>query len=225
MYPQIREALAPTRSRATVLRQKTAHKRSYGRNSETYMSMVHKWRFHYYGIIHKVFENAGEFDFPIVFAPLEKYLDGFTVEYHDIGDLPSDLLSDLRHEDEVEEGWNFIHEGTIHIFYDANVHPKRQRFTIAHEWGHVFQKLDWEFKQDMEAIPNVHEQKRIIESVANHFAAYYLVPFPLFRCEYQEAMNARGNGGLHARLAERFEVSEEVINHYMLNFRKRLIKQ
>ena len=187
--------------------------------------MVHKWRFHFYDIIHKVFENVGQFDFPIVFTPLEQYLDGFTVEYHDIRELPSDLLTDLRADDEIEEGWNFIRKGTIHIFYDPSVPQTRQRFTIAHEWGHVFQKLDWEFKQDMEAIPDVREQKRIIESVANHFAAYYLVPFPLCRREYQEAVNAHGNGVLNIRLAERFNVSEEVIYNYMLNFRKRLIKQ
>jgi len=188
------------------------------------MSMVHKWRFHYYGIIHSVFKSAGEFDFPIVFAPLENYLDGFSVEYHNIGDLPSDLLSDLRYEDEVEEGWNFIHDGTIHIFYDATVYPKRQRFTIAHEWGHVFQKLDWEFKQDMEAIPDVLEQKRIIESVANHFAAYYLVPFPLFKRECEETIEIQTWYPLNSRLADRFNVSENVITNYMINFSKRLQK-
>lgn len=224
MYPQIREALAPSRTQAVVLRQKTAHRRTYGNNSRTYMHMVHKWRFHFYDIIHKVFENAGQFDFPIVFAPLELYLDGFTVEYHDIRELPNDLLVDLRADDEIEEGWNFIHDGTVHIFYDSSVNQNRQRFTIAHEWGHVFQKLDWEFKQDMEAIPDIREQKRIIESGANHFAAYYLVPFPLFKREYEEAIEVQTWYPLNSRLADRFNVSENVITNHMINFSKRLQK-
>lgn len=214
--------LAPMRtSTAPVLRKNAAHGRRYGTYSETYVTEVHKWRFHFYGVIHKVFRNVGEFDFPIVFAPLETYLDGFKVEYHAISDLPQNVLADLRANDEIEEGWNFISDGEIHIFYDESTSLVRQRFTIAHEWGHVFQKLDWEFKAAMEAIPNPKERQLIIESVANHFAAYYLVPFPLLNREYFDAHDTVGNK-YTPLLARRFNVSEQVITYHMLNFAKKL---
>lgn len=187
------------------------------------MAMVHKWRFHFYGVISDALENAEHFSIPMDFAPLEKYMDGFVVEYHDVADLPEDVLVDqCMNGDEVEEGWHCIdrQQGIIHIFYDPRVHPNRQRFTIGHEWGHVLQRCDFGFRSDMEAIPDPLERQAIIESVAGHIAAFYLVPHPILMSEVREVQRVYGDPGqLVLRLGLRFEVSEDVIMNSIMNYR------
>ncbi len=188
------------------------------------MAMVFKWRFHFYGVLYDVLLKAKPLNLPLDFTALEKYMDGFTVEYRNIADLPEEFLADLRQAGEVKEGWNHIDtkNGIVYIFFDPNMSKERQRFTIAHEWGHVFQKLDSEFKADMESLPNAEERNAIIESVADHMAAFYLVPHPLLKAEATEAMRVYGiEEAIVPRLAVRFAVSQAVISNSFMNCRPR----
>lgn len=210
-------------SRRPVLREKPAHKQGFGQNSERYMFTVRKWRHAYYGLVHDILMEANQFNFPIDFSPIEQYFSNFSIEYHDIAELPSDFLAHLREEGEVEEGWNLVDKkaGIIHIFYDPNVSLQRQRFTIAHEWGHVIQKFDPPFKADMESIPDDAERNAIVESVANHFAAYYLVPHPILTHEIG-CLGEMGVRTLYVELAQRFNVSEQMMQICLTNFRPKI---
>lgn len=217
--------MTPHQNTSVALHQKVAHGRRYGRYSPRYKAMVHKWRFHFYGVLYDVLSNASSLDLPLDFTALEKYMgDSFAVEYRDIADLPKDFLDHLREVGEIKEGWKYIDtkKGIIYIFFDPRVSMERQRFTIAHEWGHVFQKIDGDFKMDMEAIPNEEERNAIIESVANHIAAFYLVPHPLLKAEATEAMRVYGiEEAIVPRLAVRFAVSQAVISNSFMNCRPR----
>lgn len=187
--------------------------------------MVFKWRFHFYRVLDDVRHNASNRKPPYGFRALEDYMDGFRVEYLDIATLPSGFLEELRAEGEITEGWHFIDvaSGVIYIFYDPTVSPERQRFTIAHEWGHILQRLDTEFKADVEAIPDAKERTEIIESVANHIAAYYLAPHPILKRELDAAVRDRNEESyIIDRLAKRFRVSQQVISISFMNCRPRL---
>ncbi len=196
-----------------VLRQNIAQER-YGKSySPLYIALVFKWRCHFYNIILKVFGNAKEIDFPILFTPLEQYVEGFTVEYGDINALPPDIIPERHEKNEVGEGCHFIGKDTIYIFYDQSpsISPQRQRFTIAHEWGHIFQRLDWDFKSDMEGVADPEERDAIIESVAHHFANNYLVPFPLFQSQYLKHRKNLCKEPTPYALAQCFNVSESMM--------------
>ena len=201
--------MLPTNYNLPVLRNKPARGRRYGRCSPRYMAAVHKWRFHFYGVIlNNVLRNGSTLELPFDFAPYEKFMEGFKVEYRDINDLPQEFLAELREAGEVNEGWNYIQDGVVYIFYDPTVSRERQRFTIAHEWGHVIQKLDEDFRMDMEAIPDATERTAIIESVANHMASFYLVPHPLLNREVRNIVPVTPNeDALVRKLAARFAVS------------------
>ena len=177
---------AARRAAPPVLRKKAAHKYSYGRCSLHYMVTVKKWRQHFRGVVISIFQNAKRFGLPVTFDPIEQYMSGFEVQYHEITDLPSDLLARYRAPDEIAEGWNFIDQGIIHIFYDPTMQPERIRMTIAHEWGHVIQRLDGEFMADMEAMRDTEERDAIIESLAYKFANDYLMPEPVVRHKWLE---------------------------------------
>jgi hypothetical protein len=201
-----------------VLRKITRHKRGYGQNSPRYIATVRKWRFHFQNVIYDVLRNAGEFNFPIDFAPLERYCSGFEVQYHEI---PQDERAALLGgQEEIEEGWHYVDvaKGIIHIFYDPQVTKARQRFTIAHEWAHVLQHFDQSFKSDIEALPETDERCRIIESVANHTAAFYLVPRVILDQQIREVAEACTPNGYASALADRFNVSQEMMTNCLMNF-------
>ncbi|MCR4278985.1 MAG: ImmA/IrrE family metallo-endopeptidase [bacterium] len=218
-------AFRPAVPPSPVLRHKPTHGRMYGRRSLRYMLTVKKWRCHFYRVILDVLKNAGQFNFPLDFAPLEKYLDGFNVIYTDINELPEGTLKSMRGDDEIEEGWNIIDSTTIYIFYDANLSMQRQRFTIVHEWGHVFQKLDEEFKSDIEAMPNAEERKAVIESIADHFAAFYLAPDPLLKAEIREVKAHPSFLPIQIQLAHRFDISPAAMEHRMTNYYRQRAQQ
>lgn len=216
-----RPAVAPPR----VLRKKPAHGRMYGRRSLRYMLTVKKWRIHFYGVILDVLKQAGRFNLPLDFAPLENYFDGFNVHYVDINTLPTGTLAPMRGENEIEEGWNFIEGKNIYILYDANLSRQRQRFTIVHEWAHVFQKIDEEFKADIEAMPNAEERKAVIESIADHFAAFYLAPDPILKVELREVKQLSTSAPQAFELARRFDISVVAMEHRMTNYYRQRIQR
>lgn len=182
--------------------------------SSVYPAMVHKWRYHFYGIIDGLLQRLGTPDIPLSFLPLELYMQGWEVGYCDIKLVPPDLLP-VCNIGEVGEGWNLIRGKTIYLFYDPDVSPVRQRFTLGHEWGHVFQKLDGDFKMEMEALESDEERNAIIESVANYFAAYYLVPHSLLHRQLTTANIFEPHLDVIPSLARSFNVSEAVITYRM----------
>ncbi len=213
--------LLPASLSVAVVNKNKLFKKAYPQCSPLYMAMVRKWRYHFSGVLDRLFSRLDPaVSPPFDFAPLEGYMKGFVVRLHSIHDLPSDMLISKCSPDETEEGWYSIKGGAIHIFYDHTVTLSRQRFTIAHEWGHVFQKIDTEFKKDMEAVPDDAEREKIIESVANHFAAYYLVPdthldreltrMNLFKTDTADYL---------PQLAQRFNLSPEAMCHRISNYR------
>lgn len=203
------------RASDVVLREKPVQFGTYGKNSSTYISMVSKWRHHFYGVIDHVHENACTAFPPVTFKPIREYFDGFVIRYYDISALPTEIGDTLRMEGEETEGWHQIDKkrGIIRIFYDKRVPETRQRFTVAHEWGHVFQSLDLSFKSDMESVSDPSERNRIIESVADHFAGYYLVPQNLLQRELGQFDFQTSPDEHISYLANRFNVSNEAMTH------------
>lgn len=219
-------ALAVSTAAQPVLRHKPAQGLRYGKCSPLYMSMVKKWRAHFQGVILKVLAKAGRFAFPMDFKPLELYMQGFETIYLDIKD--ADLLGGVPETEKHGEGWHYISmkDGLVVIFYDPHMPHRRTRFTKAHEWGHIFQMIDEEFRADMEAIPDPKERDAIIESIANHFAADYLMPHYMLTREIREVIAKYGvNASLAMRLAPRFDVSEVAMQHRLTNYNARVKKR
>jgi hypothetical protein len=201
------------------LQQNTTQER-YGNNSQEYQAMVHKWRYHFYKVIDAIHNLYSPKSIPVQFAPIEQYFDGFNITYKNIKDVPQSILSILKCDGEITEGWNWIEpEGTnIIIFFDTDVVDVRQRFTIAHEWAHIVQSFDGEFKADMEAIASDIERSRIIESVANHFAAYYLTPELHVQYELENDPLELHNLSINIfALACSFQVSNQVMEYRLMN--------
>jgi len=173
-----------------VLQKNTAQE-VQGNYSPLYCAMVNKWRHHFYRVINHVHATCGSNSTPVEFEPLEKYFDGFTPMYLSIQEASQIIVETLVCKDGVVEGWNFIdtENSSILIFFDPSVAVVRQRFTIAHEWAHVAQSLDGQFKADMETIEDDNERRAVIESVANYFAAYYLSPSYLLYLETQRELS------------------------------------
>ncbi|PIW37269.1 MAG: hypothetical protein COW24_01025 [Candidatus Kerfeldbacteria bacterium CG15_BIG_FIL_POST_REV_8_21_14_020_45_12] len=199
-----------------VLQQNTAQKEY----SKQYKKMVHKWRHHFYGVIDNIIESHGNVSTPMNFEPLMAYFDGFKITHKSIEAVPQSILDAMRCDDEKAEGWNWINteNAEILIFFDPSVGTTRQRFTKAHEWAHVVQSFDGEFKADMESIEDDQERSAIIESVANHFAGYYLVPQSLVLYELRnDPLELHKPTVNHTALACTFGVSEQVINYRLAN--------
>lgn len=76
-----------------------------------------------------------------------------------------------------------------HIFYNSTMIPSRQNFTKAHELGHYFLKHPLEngnaiycYKQNVSEDNNQSLPR--IETEANYFASYFLMPKRLLLSEY-----------------------------------------
>lgn len=90
-------------------------------------------------------------------------------------------------------------------------HPKRQRFTFAHELGHFFLHKD---KSDVEFHDEIFyriENTSSIEFAANEFAARLLMP--------EERIVAKLDEGLTGlkELADSFEVSQEAMRYRVIS--------
>lgn len=101
--------------------------------------------------------------------------------------------------------------GVYTIGINKKHHPKRQRFTLAHELGHFYlhkDKTDSEF--DDEVLYRI-ENSSSIEYAANEFAARLLIP--------QDRLEEKLNGGMTdlKDLADFFEVSQEAMRYRVLS--------
>jgi Zn-dependent peptidase ImmA (M78 family)/DNA-binding XRE family transcriptional regulator len=123
--------------------------------------------------------------------------------------------------DEVS-GIFVIEQGAACVGVNKN-HPNvRQRFTIAHELGHLIyhegQDLFVDFT-DMEVSDlSLDDRERELETKANQFAADLLMPVSWMRNDFNEY----GEEGL-TYLAQRYEVSEQAAWFRLLNLK--LVKQ
>lgn len=105
-------------------------------------------------------------------------------------------------------------DGRVTIGVNADHHPNRRRFTVAHELGHFFLHNGGErmFVDKRDHRASLGIDKREIE--ANRFAAALLMPEELVReCLAEEGVgfiDAFDEEGLR-RLAARFQVSQQAI--------------
>ena len=90
------------------------------------------------------------------------------------GDLPQDVSGMLR-----------AHAGEVVMYIDTDDHPRRQRFTAAHELGHYFQRKSRDATADIAYIDRrsdlASKGSDPSEVWANEFAASLLMPAAVVR--------------------------------------------
>lgn len=209
----------------SVLRQNSAHQSMYGRTTRTYRRKVKKWREHFNDLVIDILKQTNTKNYPVMFRPLAQYFDGFNIHYVKLNTLPDGILSSLHKKDEEAEGWHLVDGKDIYIIYNSETSEKRQRFTIAHEWGHICQQFDEEFKADMESIANDEERNAIIESVANHFAGCYLAPDPFIARELAIYKTHGGFMPLEMEMANSFNVSFQCMEIRYTNYQRQRVQQ
>ena len=101
-------------------------------------------------------------------------------------------------------------------------HPRRQRFTIAHELGHFRLQHKGEVIVDSIRVSRRDDKSRTAserdEREANAFAAALLMPPDLVQQHVQRLMDARsGQTRVIIDLAGLFDVSEESMRYRLLN--------
>lgn len=193
----------------TVLQEKVTHETTYGLTSKEYQEKVFKWKHHFYGVVRQLHRAYPSTALPVGFDPMVQYLSGFKVEMHKFNPIKENVEF---------EGLNHIKGGDVHIFYSTLVPPERQRFTAAHEFAHVLQRLDPEFRADMDAVEDDVEREKIIESVANYIASFYLAPPEVVdallegECKLGDAEQSR------ACVAQKLWVSQEMAKVFLKNY-------
>jgi len=92
-------------------------------------------------------------------------------------------------------------KGQKHIVtYNRNHHPRRQRFTIAHELGHLLLE-----HVDVQNIEEDLASRNPEETAANTFAAELLAPLELLKNDFKEGVRDV------KALASKYQVSEEMM--------------
>ena len=96
------------------------------------------------------------------------------------------------------------------IFYNGKASPERQRFTIAHELGHLIlhRGQQQSFNCDKESVYSGIDTIRTIEREADDFASNLLMPGDLLR---DWISNQRIDLRVLSALAKRFQVSFEAL--------------
>lgn len=150
-----------------VLQKNKAHQTRFGKTSKRYQHKVCVWKFHFLGVVQELQRAFPPTSTPVDFVPMTSFLSGYNIHFHPFNPLKVGV--DF-------EGTNEIDGKDIHVYYSILVPPERQRFTAAHEFAHVLQRLDDAFLADMESIEDDDERSAIIESVADYVASFYLVP-------------------------------------------------
>lgn len=135
-------------------------------------------------------------------------------------------------EDEVS-GMLVIKENTKHIIINALHSKKRQRFTIAHELGHLFlhhndgeDKLFIDKKTYHRASKNMSGTSYIEEREANLFAAYLLMPEQLLRNYISTQFGSNSTGFDEydvSNIAEKCTVSDQAMMIRLKNLGYRVI--
>lgn len=92
------------------------------------------------------------------------------------------------------------------IIVPAHTSPRRDRFTIAHEFGHFIVHYMWRRQAGVQNAPDkmvaFRRGTERVEWEANWFAASFLMPADKFKEEYRRL------GGNLSAIAELFDVSE-----------------
>jgi Zn-dependent peptidase ImmA (M78 family) len=122
--------------------------------------------------------------------------------------------------DEELSGMIYIKEGVPVIGVNSLHHPNRQRFTIAHEIGHLIMHkamiseevhVDKQFRvlmRNSDSATGLEE----IEVQANQFAAELLIPSSMFDPATITASDIDDEGPLDA-LAKKFRVSKQMLEY------------
>jgi Zn-dependent peptidase ImmA (M78 family) len=115
--------------------------------------------------------------------------------------------------DDELSGMAFLRDGKPVIGVNANHHPNRQRFTIAHELGHILlhhRELEAAVLIDKNFIPRDSVSAEGIDPLerqANAFAAELLMPVKFVRKVLSESARDLSDDDYLIGLAKRFRVS------------------
>ncbi|MDO8308937.1 MAG: ImmA/IrrE family metallo-endopeptidase [Actinomycetota bacterium] len=114
-------------------------------------------------------------------------------------------------------------ESVVLLAVNSGNHPRRQRFTIAHELGHLLLHPGRQHTVDSTVRVNFRDDvsSRATDSEeieANAFAAALLMPAVQVRASLQRFQSATGNPGrVVSELAEQFGVSAEAMGYRLIN--------
>ena len=136
---------------------------------------------------------------PVQFEAFEQFFSGFQFIYSGID---NDIHTNIWGK------WKLIENISILVRYAKNCVQAKQRFSIAHELGHVYQYFDPEFKTALSKLP-VHLHKRVIELLANKIATYLLVPEHFFIKTYTENSNIAYQASLYQVAPKTIEICIE----------------
>jgi len=128
-------------------------------------------------------------------------------------------FNDILGEIEVKNGEPII---TINTF--NHLYPEREKFTIAHELGHLCKhiapnQID-KFVDTEETMKRNNNIWNFREYEANKFAARLLIPVDLLKKEILSFMNERQIDNVNeliAHLAKKFEVSKQAMRYRLKN--------
>lgn len=124
-------------------------------------------------------------------------------------------------------GMLYRHEGRTLIGVNASHHPNRQRFTIAHECGHLCLHKSSVYVDAAE--PLIHWRDGVSalgtheeEIEANNFAACLLIPRAFLAEDISRSLIssvdlARGDAIAIKKLARRYRVSPQAMTHRLVN--------
>jgi Zn-dependent peptidase ImmA (M78 family)/transcriptional regulator with XRE-family HTH domain len=121
--------------------------------------------------------------------------------------------------DELGEGFDGLATATREaklILLATTSNPARQRFTLAHELGHLLAEDDQEVHLDRD-IFDPTQKKAPSEQRANAFASAFLMPEPLLRDDIARRGSLTQND--HAALASRLMVTPEALAYRLLRLR------
>jgi hypothetical protein len=121
-----------------------------------------------------------------------------------VGDLPDDLSGMLR-----------VDGGKVSMYVDTDDHPRRQRFTAAHELGHYFRcKEDGRLTEDAAFVERrgwaARNGSDPDEIYANAFGAALLMPRPVVELLRSRGLNAYD-------MARFFDVSASAMSFRITN--------
>ncbi|MBU4000574.1 ImmA/IrrE family metallo-endopeptidase [Patescibacteria group bacterium] len=102
-------------------------------------------------------------------------------------------------------------DGKVYAAVNANHHVNRQRFSLAHEFGHILLNHDLNYYRPYITIDNPPTEKvhtaaeSCFETEANNFAGELLVPLDMLKKEFNKTRDLKA-------LSKTFWVSQQVIS-------------
>jgi len=128
----------------------------------------------------------------------------------------------FEHKGEQVSGMLFRDKGRSVIGVNSNESPTRQRFTIAHEIGHLqLHKDSVHFDTPAEVFLRNHLSSKSVdpkEIQANSFAAELLMPAKFVRTEFnQERRSALSDEEVVEKLSDKFMVSSQAMTFRLAN--------